>query len=127
MESYFDKKTKGAILRSKCQYHEQNEKSSKYFLNLEKKREENNTVKMLTRNNADITDHNDILNELHDFYSSLFDRKVNKSKAECMTFLNSLQVPLISDEHKVICDQELTIEDLKNSLLSMSGGEVTWE
>ena len=37
LESYFDKKTKGAILRSKSQYHEQNEKSSKYFLNLEKR------------------------------------------------------------------------------------------
>ena len=37
MESHFDKKTRGAILRSKCQYHEHNEKSSKFFLNLEKK------------------------------------------------------------------------------------------
>ena len=61
LETYFDKKTKGAILRSKSQYHEQNEKSSKYFLNLEKKRGENNTVKMLYKNNADITDHNVIL------------------------------------------------------------------
>ena len=78
---------------------------------------------MLYKNNADITDHNVILKELHDFYSSLFDRKINKSKAECMTFLNSLQVPLISDQQKVICDQELTVEDLKNSLFSMSGGK----
>ena len=122
LETHFDKKTKGAILRSKSQYYEQNEKSSKYFLNLEKRRGENNTVKMLSKNNIDITDHNDILKDVHDFYSTLFDRKINKSSSECMSFLNSLQVPLISDQHKAECDQELTIDDLKDSLFSMSGG-----
>ena len=84
---------------------------------------ENNTIKMLYKNNIDITDHNDILKELHDFYSTLFDRKINKSSSECMSFLNSLQVPLIRDQHKAECDQELTIDDLKNSLFSMSGGK----
>ena len=123
LETHFDKKTKGAILRSKSQYYEQNEKSSKYFLNLERRRGENNTVKMLSKNNIDITDHNDILKELHDFYSTLFDRKISKSSSECMSFLNSLQVPLISDQHKAECDQELTIDDLKDSLFSMSGGK----
>ena len=32
LEDFFDKKNQGAILRSKCIVHEQNEKSSKYFL-----------------------------------------------------------------------------------------------
>ena len=123
IESHFDKKTQGAILRSKCQYHEHNEKSSKFFLNLEKKRGECNMVRKLIKNDADITDHKEILNELHDFYSHLFTRKIDKSKSDCVAFLNSLLIPKISDQHKEDCDRELTVEDLKNSLFSMSGGK----
>ena len=123
MESHFDKKTRGAILRSKCQYHEHNEKSSKFFLNLEKKKGENNVVKNLTKNNCDITDHKEILKELHQFYSTLFSRKINKSKSDCLTFLNSLHIPKISAQHKDDCDKEISVEDLWNSLSSMSGGK----
>ena len=36
IESHIDMKTRGAILRSKSRYYEHNEKSSKFFLNLEK-------------------------------------------------------------------------------------------
>ena len=123
IESHFDKKTQGAILRSKCQYHEQNEKSSKFFLNLEKKRGESNMVRKLVKNDADITDHKEILSELHDFYSNLFNRKIDKSKSDCVAFLNTLQIPKISNQHKEDCDRALTVEDLKNSLISMSGGK----
>ena len=38
IDSFFEKKTQGAILRSKCNQYEHNEKSSKYFLSLQKKR-----------------------------------------------------------------------------------------
>ena len=123
LESYFDTMTNGAILRSKSQFYEHNEKSSKYFLNLEKKKGEYNLVKKLSKNDADITDHNDILKELHSFYSTLFDRKINKSRAQCLTFLSSLNIPLISDQHKADCERELTVEDLKNSLFAMSSGK----
>ena len=59
---FFDKKTKGAIMRSKCNLYENNEKSSKYFLNLEKKKGESNIVKKLVKNNIDIVDQKGILN-----------------------------------------------------------------
>ena len=39
---------KGAILRSKCDWYENGEKSTKFFLNLEKKRALNGTVKKLS-------------------------------------------------------------------------------
>ena len=49
LETHFDKKTKGAILRSKSQYYEQNEKSSKYFLNLERRRGKTTLLKCSLR------------------------------------------------------------------------------
>ena len=79
-------------------------------------------VKKLSKNNADITDHNEILKEIHSFYSTLFDRKISKSRAQCLTFLNSMDIPRISDQHKDDCEKNLTVDDLKNSLFTMSGG-----
>ena len=46
-ESLLNEKTEGTILRSKTVVYEQNEKSSKYFLNLEKRNSSNNTIKIL--------------------------------------------------------------------------------
>ena len=79
--------------------------------------------KLVGKNGSDINDHNEILKELHDFYSSLFDRKIDKTKSDCETFLNTLQIPVISDQHKHDCEKDISVEDLKNSLFSMSGGK----
>ena len=70
LESYFDKKT--ASLRSKSIFYEENERSSKYFLNLEKKRVEFGIVRKLIKNDEELTDTKDILTEIHSFYSNLF-------------------------------------------------------
>ena len=55
-------RTNGAILRSKAQWYEEGEKSSKFFLNLEKEKSVNNTVKLLSdvASGSDISDKNDI-------------------------------------------------------------------
>ena len=37
LEKIIEYKTKGAILRSKCRWHNEGEKNTKYFLNLEKR------------------------------------------------------------------------------------------
>ena len=99
------------------------EKSSKYFLNLEKKRGENGTVKKLVKGDTDISNSDDILEELHSFYSNLFDRKISKTESECKNFLDSLNIPTISEQHKLDCEKALSLEDLENSLFKMSIGK----
>ena len=113
LKCYFDKKTQGAILQSKSEFYEQNEKSSKYFLNSEKRIGENNTVKKLVKGNIELTDRNNILKELHEFYSNLFNRKILKTNSDWKKFLDNINLPKITDEHKQNCDKVLTIEDLK--------------
>ena len=48
-ENTLNNKTEGTILRSKTRIYEENEKSSKYFLNLEKQNAVQNTIKMLKK------------------------------------------------------------------------------
>ena len=47
LEKYIKEKTMGNILRSKSQYYELGEKSTRYFHNLEKRNQENKHIKML--------------------------------------------------------------------------------
>ena len=123
LESFYDNKTQGAILRSKSTYHEQNEKSSKFFLNLENRIGNNNSVKKLVKNNIELTSSKDILIELHSFYSDLFTRKIDKCKNDCKAFLDTLNIPVISDENRQNCDRDLTMEDLEDTLSKMSTGK----
>ena len=124
LEDYIDKKTAGSILRSKCEFYEHNEKSTKFFLNLEKKNSEKNTVKkLLIENDLEINDSKNILLELHKFYSELFSKSVHKSEQECLSFLDTINIPSISEEHRVFCDKVLTLDDLSTSLAKMNSGK----
>lgn len=123
LDNLIDHRTHAAMLRSKCQWHEHGEKSSKFFLNLEKKNSVNNTIKkLLIDNNSDgteIVDPNSILDNLHGFYSNLFQRKSTKTLAECDNFLENIDVPKISAQQKLSCEQDISIDELKDSLFSM--------
>ena len=80
-------------------------------------------MRKLVSHDLDITDRKEIFEELHRFYADLFDRKIDKSKNECKTFLDKLDIPAISNEHKLACDKVLTIDDLEQALFKMSIGK----
>ena len=64
------------ILRSRCQIYEHGEKSSKFFLNLEKQNATNNTIKRLHDRNCNIHfSQEKILEIIKDFYSELITKK----------------------------------------------------
>ena len=56
LENIYDKKTEGAKLRSKCEWYQHGEKPTKFFLNLEKQKAINTTVRHLIDDAKDITD-----------------------------------------------------------------------
>ena len=123
LENLIEERTQGALLRSKSQWHEQGEKSSKFFLNLEKKNSINNTVKKLLiqkdSQDTEIVDRNQILDNLHDFYSNLFQRKSSKNLEQCEQFLTDINVPSISVDQKESCEHDISIDELKESLFGM--------
>ena len=92
-------RTNGAILRSRCNWYEDGEKSSKFFLNLEKRKAINSTVKKNIDKDSgkQLSESNEILAELHNFYSKLFTKKCTVSKFQCAKFLENINLPLISD------------------------------
>ena len=120
IELYHLEKTKGNILRSKCQVYEEGEKSTKFFLGLEKIKAINGTIDMVMgENNNEINDYQGILKEIKNFYTSLFTKK-QLDGSDNIVFLESLNLPKISDSDKIFCDADITIDELKASMLSMS-------
>ena len=56
-------RTKGAIIRSRTRWHEQGEKNTKYFLNLEKRQNDKTYIsKLKTQDSTEITNADEILN-----------------------------------------------------------------
>ena len=80
-----EKKTEGARIKSKCLWYEEGEKSSKFFLNLEKCRGIQGQIRKLIVNNHEITDQNKIQKELL-FFHELF------LKIRQQTFLRTVNV-----------------------------------
>ena len=124
-ETLIQNRTKGAILRSKCSWYEDGEKSTKFFLNLEKRKAVNSTIKKLIDKDSgrETTNSKEVLAELHSFYSTLFTKKCSVSSNQCSQFLRNANLPLISDEHKTSCDKTITLEEITENLFNMNGGK----
>ena len=127
-EALMEEKTKGYILRSKINWYENGEKSSKFFLNLEKRKAIQNTIKVLV-NDANSESENtvksnkEITSAIKDFYSNLYKRKSTKTINECKQFLQQIQLPALSDIQNEILKKPLTKRELEISLKNSQNGK----
>ena len=68
LEEIYDNIVKGIRIRSRCQWYQEGEKSSKFFLNLEKYNRMQSQIRKIIVNNQEITDPFIILNKIRNFY-----------------------------------------------------------
>ena len=119
LENIYDKKAEGAKIRSKCEWYQHGEKPTKLFLNLEKQKAINTTVRHSFDDDKVIADLKEIKACICKFYKNLFKKNVSKSDSEKKSFLNSIALPnLISKSFDVdtkIFSKSLT-EKLTNVL-----------
>ena len=89
--------TEGSILRSKVRWFEDGEKSSKYFLGLEKRNKSKTHVQKPLANphsSEEITEFNEVQNALKRFYKSLYTKQPLKTEKDC--FLNLMPQSLVN-------------------------------
>ena len=67
LENFYNNIATGVKIRSKCDWYQYGEKSTKYFLNLEKQKAVNGTVKKIIKDHLEITDQLKIQHELKMF------------------------------------------------------------
>ena len=74
---------------------------------------------MIIVNDQEITDPNKILNEIRNFYESLFKKGHSKPPSQINDFLDKVQLPKLNITEINECDNELSEKELYISLMSM--------
>ena len=116
LEEIYDNIAEGIRIRSRCQWYEEGEKSSKFFLNLEKFNGMQSQIRKIIVNDQEITDPNIILNEIRNFYESLFKKGDSKHPSQINDFLEKVQLPKLNITEINECDNELSEKELYISL-----------
>ena len=119
LDKIYEQKINGIRIRSICDWYEYGEKSSKFFLNLEKTRATQSTIRNITKDKKNLTCHKKINQELFDFYKGLFSENLNVSKNEIMQFLNLVSIPQLTEDQSKDCEFILSEKDLLLVLKSM--------
>ena len=118
LNSMITEEIKGAALRSKVQWLEEGEKSSKFFLNLEKSRQEKKVMKSLFREDGALMhDQKDISEEQIRFYGHLYKAGNPDNSAQSMLIGNITRG--LSDFHRQACDADITLQELQAALFAM--------
>ena len=98
---------------------EEGEKSSKYFLNLEKRNATKKELDSLKKGKNVIFDREKILKEIYTFYKELYSRKSNPDSNEIYTYLYSVEFDTLSEEEALLCEGLLTEKECYDALISM--------
>ena len=79
-------------------WYEFGEKSSKFFLNLEKNRAIQGQVRTILSNRKEITDESEINTYITYFYKSLFEEKLSFKDENLTHYLDNISIPRLSKE-----------------------------
>ena len=124
LEKYHEYEAKGAQIRSRAIWVEKGEKSTKYFLGLEKSHGENNSIDSLNVNDMIIHSSKEILNECVNYYESLYS-STNISLKTITEYLNKTNVDcVLTNDEKVRCDEPINTEELFSAVKSMKLNKV---
>jgi len=111
-DDYHSKYTRGAIIRSKCQWVEEGEKCTSYFLNLEKHNQEKKNITMLNieHSNQCVKSQKDILLQIEQYYANVY-RETSCENRESSIFTKQDGIPSISEQEKKEMDRQINEEE----------------
>jgi hypothetical protein len=100
-QTYFEKKTEGAIIRSKACWLREGERNSNFFFNSERRNYINKSIQTLvTDSGHTVSKFTDVLNEQNKFYSSLYSNKETEDNLNVHLvdkfFSNDAEIPKLN-------------------------------
>ena len=120
LEKIIEYRTKGAILRAKCRWHNEGEKNTKYFLNLEKRHFKNGVISQLkTGENEFVTSDKEILHQCENFYRDLYKSRISEQQSEPSNFNFFEDTNILNADEKESCEGLLTKSECLQALKSM--------
>jgi len=119
-------KMRGIAIRSKANWITRGEKSTKYFLNLEKRHYTNKLIpKLVLKDATKITDQNDIIREQECSYEKLYiSRKTQVRADHSTTFFNQDYVRAkLTPEEKDSCEGNISAKECLDAIKAMDDGK----
>ena len=115
LENIYTKKANAIRIRSKCSWYESGEKSSKFFLNLEKTRAKQGHL----RNENEIQEQREVYTHLYLFFKNLFTQKLSVCEENVTKFLDQIFLPKLNNEQIFEWEGFINEEELFSALKSM--------
>ena len=124
VEAKIMEETRSAQIRAGIKWREQGEKTTKFFLSLEKSRARDNTITNIRSNGKTIYDEKIILHEIGKFYQELYTENSNKNEKndQADKYIEDLSIPKISKKDQDDCDKTLSENDIAKAIKSMKNG-----
>lgn len=120
LDDFYSKKAKGFQIRSRAMYVAEGERSTGYFLRLEKQRQTSNQIKTIVNDKGDkLNSDEDILEECMGFYKTLYDT-TQPSKDNMQKYLDEINIEYtLSENEKDNCEGMVTKGECKLALNKM--------
>jgi len=110
-------------LRAKVRWHEEGERSTKYFFGLEKQNYRKKTMNKIKIHNNTIYDKEIIQKEQYKFYKQLYSSSLNDNDDISNMFFNSASMKQLDETESLMCNIPITKSELKDTLLTFKTGK----
>ena len=118
LDILYYKNAVGAQIRSRSKWVEEGERSTSYFLNLEKYHQTKNCIHALRENGITYNKDSDILSITENFYTEVFNSK-HVPEDNVNEFLSTINMQNLSDNDKLLCDAPLSEKECWNAMKAM--------
>ena len=120
LDQYYDYITQGAIVRSRAQWVEKGEKSTKFFLGIEKRNRTMSHIQRVIDSDGNvIQDFNGVLSELKSFYSNLYKSGQSDINDTSENFITE-DIPQLSIDEQLLCEGPITMNEAYEALRGRS-------
>ena len=119
LNTTYSEKVNGIRIRSKCDFYESGEKSTKLFLNLEKSRSSQGVARSILNNKIKVKNQSEMNNELYKFYKDLSNENLNTSKEATFSLLGNINLATLINEQALRYESILSETELLKALRSM--------
>ena len=117
LEEIYNYITEGIILRSRAVWYEKGEKSSRYFLTLEKRQKSKSSIRKLNVDGIEVEEQKQVLQCIHTYYRNLF--KSDLTVRQCKAFINDFNLPVLTSKLSDLREGLLHSSECYQSLISM--------
>lgn len=119
LDHLYLERAQGAFVRSRARWIEDGEKNSSYFSNLEKNRQQRNSIDSLMIRNEECKDLTRIEKEVFLFYSNLYSSDFSSDDSDLFFAKIRNNIPHIDNSFKKLCDSDLRVEELDSVVMKL--------